>query len=251
MAILITGASSGLGAAMARTLVKKGHAVIGAARREEQLDALYQELGQRLFFPLVMDVCDKTSVDQSLAALPKQWQSVDTLINNAGLALGLSSADQADAADWEIMVNTNILGLIYLTRQLLPSMVKNRQGQIINIGSIAGNWPYYGANVYGASKAFVKQFSRNLRADLAKYRIRVSNIEPGLCGDTEFSQVRFKGDLQKAKRPYENVHYLTPQDIADIVLFIYETPSHVNIDILEVMPVAQTFAGLMTYPQQE
>lgn len=251
MAILLTGASSGLGAAMARTLVKKGHAVIGAARREEKLDALYQELGQRLFFPLVMDVRDKTSVDQSLATLPKQWQSVDTLINNAGLALGLSSADQADVADWEVMVNTNILGMIYLTRQLLPSMIKNRQGQIINIGSTAGNWPYYGANVYGASKAFVKQFSRNLRADLAKYRIRVSNIEPGLCGDTEFSQVRFKGDLQKAKRPYENVRYLTPQDIADIVLFLYETPSHVNIDILEVMPVAQTFAGLMTYPQQE
>ncbi|PZU03944.1 MAG: hypothetical protein DI619_03860 [Francisella sp.] len=251
MTILITGASSGLGAAMARTLVKKGHAVIGAARREEQLDALHQELEQHLFFPLIMDVSDKASVDRSLAILPEQWRTIDTLINNAGLALGLSSADQADMVDWEIMVNTNILGLIYLTRQLLPSMVKNRHGQIINIGSTAGNWPYYGANVYGASKAFVKQFSRNLRADLAKYRIRVSNIEPGLCGDTEFSKVRFKGDLQKEKQPYENIHYLTPQDIADIVLFIYEAPSHVNINSLEVMPVAQTFAGLITYPQQE
>ena len=166
------------------------------------------------------------------------------LVNNAGLALGLERADQASLDDWDRMIDTNIRGLATLTRLLLPQMVRRNRGYVINIGSIAGDWPYPGGNVYGATKAFVKQFSQNLRADLAGTAIRVSNVEPGLCGGTEFSNVRFKGDDERAANVYAGVQAISPEDIARIVLWLVQQPPHVNVNRIEVMPVAQSFAPL-------
>lgn len=243
MTILVTGASAGFGAAVCRTLVRAGYDVVGAARRLEKLETLKLELGEA-FCPLQMDVADKASVDEALARLPERFAEIDALVNNAGLALGLDSADKADFADWETMIQTNIIGLSYLTRQVLPQMVARGRGYVMNLGSIAGTYPYPGGNVYGATKAFVRQFSLNLRADLAGTGIRVSNIEPGLCGDTEFSNVRFKGDDERAAKLYENVDFISPQDIADTVLWLYQRPAHMNVNAIEIMPVAQSFGAL-------
>ena len=243
MAILITGASAGFGEAMCRRFVEAGYHVIGAARRTDKLEALQAELGER-FYPLQMDVSDQASVDAALQSLPEPFAEIDALINNAGLALGLEPAGQADFADWLTMINTNIIGLTYLTRQVLPQMVASKSGYIINLGSIAGTYPYPGGNVYGASKAYVRQFSLNLRADLAGTDVRVSNIEPGLCGDTEFSNVRFKGDDARAAKLYENVQFIRPEDIADTALWLYQRPAHMNVNSIEIMPVAQSFGAL-------
>ena len=217
MAILITGASAGFGRAICTALVKADYRVIGAARRADKLAGLHAELGER-FLPLVMDVSDLAAVDTALQGLPENFAEVDCLVNNAGLALGLDPAPAADFADWQTMIQTNIIGLSYLTRQVLPGMVARQRGYIINLGSIAGTYPYPGGNVYGATKAYVRQFSLNLRADLAGTGVRVTNIEPGLCGDTEFSNVRFKGDGQRAAALYADVEFIRPEDIADTVL---------------------------------
>lgn len=243
MAILITGASAGFGVAMCRAFVAAGYQVIGAARRLDKLQALQTELG-KAFAPLQMDVADKASVDQALSSLTGSWAQLDGLINNAGLALGLVPAYEADYADWETMIHTNILGLTYLTRQVLPQMVKRNQGYIMNLGSTAGSWPYRGSNVYGATKAFVRQFSLNLRTDLAGTRIRVTNIEPGLCGGTEFSDVRFKGDHAKAAEVYDQISFIQPEDIANTAVWLYQTPAHMNVNTMEIMPVSQTYGGL-------
>lgn len=240
---LVTGASAGFGAAICKTLVQAGYKVIGTARRADRLAALQAELGEH-FLPLAFDVSDLAAVEQALNHRPEGWQAVDLLVNNAGLALGLEPAHQADLADWFKMIDTNIKGLVAVTRLILPEMVARNQGHIINLGSIAGSYAYPGGNVYGGSKAFVKQFSLNLRADLAGTAVRVSNVEPGLCGGTEFSNVRFKGDDEKAAKLYENVAYVTPEDIANIVLWLNQQPPHVNINRIEVMPTAQTFAPL-------
>ena len=243
MAVLITGASAGFGAAMCRAFVNAGFSVIGAARRLEKLEDLHHELGAS-FFPLSMDVADKRSVDVALTSLPSDWAQIDGLINNAGLALGLAPAQEAEFADWETMIHTNILGLTYLTWQILPQMVARNAGYIINLGSTAGAWPYKGGNVYGATKAFVQQFSLNLRTDLAGTRVRVSLIAPGLCGETEFSNVRFKGDDVQAAAVYADTVYLTPEDIANTALWLYQTPPHMNVNTIEMMPISQTFGGL-------
>lgn len=243
MTILVTGASAGFGASISRTLVKAGYQVIGAARRQDKLQHLSQELGAA-FLPLEMDVTDTNSVDQALASIPEQWAQIDLLVNNAGLALGMEVAQEANFADWERMIHTNILGLTYVTRKILPQMVQNNKGYIINLGSTAGSWPYKGGNVYGATKAFVRQFSLNLRTDLVGTRIRVTNVAPGLCGDTEFSNVRFRGDEDRVQAVYENISYLKPEDIANTILWLYQTPAHVNVNHIEIMPVSQTFAGL-------
>lgn len=252
MAILITGASAGFGAAMCRQFVQAGFPVIGAARRTEKLDALQQKLGD-FFQPLQMDVADRQSVDAALASLdklPEKFQTVDCLINNAGLALGLDPAHQADFADWETMIHTNVLGLAYLTHRVLPQMVARGEGYVMNLGSIAGTYPYPGGNVYGATKAFVRQFSLNLRADLQGTGVRVSNIEPGLCGGTEFSNVRFKGDDARAAALYERADSIQPQDIAEIALWLYRSPKHVNVNALEVMPVSQSFGALPVFRRE-
>ena len=243
MAILITGASAGFGEAMCRAFTAAGFNVVGAARRMEKLQALAEELGGS-FYPLQMDVADTSSVPAALQSLPEGFKEIDCLINNAGLALGLDSADKADFADWQTMIQTNIVGLTFLTRQILPQMVERKSGYIINIGSIAGNYPYPGGNVYGATKAFVRQFSLNLRADRAGTGIRVTDIEPGLCGGTEFSNVRFKGDDERAAGVYENIRFIRPEDIADTALWLYRRPAHMNVNTIEIMPVAQSFGAL-------
>lgn len=243
MAILITGASAGFGEAMCRAFTAAGFNVVGAARRMEKLQALAEELGGS-FYPLQMDVADTSSIPAALQSLPEGFKEIDCLINNAGLALGLDSADKADFADWQTMIQTNIVGLTFLTRQILPQMVERKSGYIINIGSIAGNYPYPGGNVYGATKAFVRQFSLNLRADLAGTGIRVTDIEPGLCGGTEFSNVRFKGDDERAAGVYENIRFIRPEDIADTALWLYRRPAHMNVNTIEIMPVAQSFGAL-------
>ena len=244
--ILVTGASAGFGQAICRRLVADGHRVIGAARRIEKLQALHEELGEA-FYPLQMDVTDLTQVDHALASLPKAWERIDVLVNNAGLALGLAPAQKAEIADWLTMIQTNIIGLTYLTRQILPQMVERNDGYIINMGSTAGTVPYPGANVYGASKAFVKQFSLNLRADLAGKKIRVSNIEPGLCEGTEFSSVRFKGDEERVEALYRDAHAIQPEDIANTVSWLIQQPKHVNVNRIEIMPVSQTFGPQPVY----
>ncbi|MEE6031962.1 SDR family oxidoreductase [Avibacterium paragallinarum] len=243
MAILITGASAGFGKAMCEVFIKAGYKVIGAARRLEKLEKLQVELGEN-FFPLQMDMNNLSEIDRALSKLPEAFQQIDLLVNNAGLALGLEPAHQANFDDWLTMINTNIVGLTYLTRKVLPQMVERQQGHIINLGSIAGTYPYPGGNVYGATKAFVEQFSLNLRADLAGTKVRVTNVEPGLCGGTEFSNVRFKGDDSKAANVYANVQPIEPIDIANTVLWIYQQPAHVNINRIEIMPVAQSFSAL-------
>ncbi|MBH5329057.1 SDR family oxidoreductase [Eikenella sp. S3360] len=243
MSILVTGASAGFGRAICRKLIGAGYRVIGAARRADKLAELRTELGEN-FLPLTMDVGDTASVDAALQGLPENFAQIDCLVNNAGLALGLDPAYQADFADWQTMIQTNVIGLSYLTRQVLPGMVARGKGYVINLGSVVGTYPYPGGNVYGATKAYVRQFSLNLRADLAGTGVRVSNIEPGLCGDTEFSNVRFKGDDQRAADLYANVGFIRPEDIADTVLWLYQRPAHMNVNSIEIMPAAQSFAAL-------
>ena len=240
---LVTGATAGFGQAISRALLQAGWRVIGTGRRADRLEALRAQWPEA-FLPLAFDVADRAAAQGALTSLPAAWQDVDLLVNNAGLALGLERADQASLDDWDRMIDTNIRGLATLTRLLLPQMVRRNRGYVINIGSIAGDWPYPGGNVYGATKAFVKQFSQNLRADLAGTAIRVSNVEPGLCGGTEFSNVRFKGDDERAAGVYADVQAIGPEDIARIVLWLVQQPPHVNVNRIEVMPVAQSFAPL-------
>jgi len=189
-------------------------------------------------------VRERASVDRCAASFVTDLGGLDILYNNAGLALGLGKAQEASLADWETMIETNVTGLVILTRRVLPGMVERDRGHIINIGSTAGEWPYPGGNVYGATKAFVRQFSLNLRADLFGTRVRVTEIEPGLVGGTEFSAVRFKGDTAKAATPYQDTEPLTPEDIADAVHWVATRPARVNINTLQVMPVVQSFAPL-------
>lgn len=245
---LVTGASSGSGQAICRKLIDDGYKVIGVARRADKLQKLAEELGAN-FCALPLDVTKKDAVESILLQLPKEFQPIDILINNAGLALGLEPAYQANYEDWETMVQTNIVGLIHLTHHLLPGMVERNFGYIINLGSVAGTYAYKGGNVYGATKAFVKQFSANLRTDLLGKKIRVTNIEPGLCGGTEFSNVRFHGNDEQAAAVYEGVDYITPEDIANTVSWLVNTPTHFNVNALEIMPVAQASAGLAVYKE--
>ncbi|MFD0965817.1 SDR family oxidoreductase [Seminibacterium arietis] len=240
---LITGVTAGFGEAICRKLIQANYQVIGTGRRTERLDKLKNEFGES-FYPLAFDLRDTAAIEKALNSLPKSLSAVDLLINNAGLALGLEPAHKTNLNDWYQMIDTNIKGLVTVTRLILPQMVDRNSGHIINLGSIAGNYPYPGGNVYGGTKAFVKQFSLNLRADLAGTAIKVTNLEPGLCGDTEFSNVRFKGDVQKAAKVYEHIDYVKPEDIAEIVLWLNNQPPHVNINRIEVMPVAQTFSPL-------
>jgi 3-hydroxy acid dehydrogenase / malonic semialdehyde reductase len=241
MIVFITGASSGFGAAIARKFAQHGHRVIATARRQDRLNALAAELGPALL-PLAMDVTSKTSIDGVLAALPADWQDVDVLINNAGLALGIEPAHQSALDDWETMIETNCKGLVTMTRALLPAMVAKGKGLIINIGSTAGAYPYPGGNVYGATKAFVEQFTLNLRADLVGTGVRATDIAPGLCGGTEFSNVRLKGNDDAAAKVYEGTVPLTAADIAEAAYWIATLPSHVNINYIEMMPTCQGFS---------
>ncbi|KHN92014.1 NADP-dependent 3-hydroxy acid dehydrogenase [Pectobacterium actinidiae] len=246
MIIFVTGATAGFGESITRKFISAGHKVIATGRRQERLDALKTELGDALY-PLKLDVRDRQAIEQAVATLPAEWRTIDVLVNNAGLALGLEPAHKASVDDWENMIDTNNKGLVFMTRALLPAMVERNIGHVINIGSTAGNWPYAGGNVYGASKAFVQQFSLGLRADLSGTRIRVTNIEPGLVGGTEFSAVRFKGNDDKVSKTYDNTTPLTAEDVSEAVFWVATLPAHVNINTLEMMPVSQSFAGLSVH----
>ena len=236
--IFITGATSGFGEACARLFAREGWRLVLTGRRGERLERLGAELGGEIHL-LVQDVRNRQQVERDIAALPPDFREIDVLVNNAGLALGLGPAQMADLDQWEEMVDTNIKGLLYSTRFILPGMVARRRGHIVNLGSVAGNWPYPGGNVYGASKAFVKQFSHNLRADVLGSGVRVTNIEPGLA-ETEFSLVRFSGDQEKADQFYRGMQPLMAEDIANIVHWAVHQPPHVNINRIEVMPVSQS-----------
>jgi len=240
---LITGASVGIGRATARVLADAGYQLILLARREDKL----QELAESLSVPvhiIVCDITDQTNVKSKLEALPAQFENIDILVNNAGLALGLGSADQASLNDWETMIQTNCLSLVHITHLLLPSMVNRNTGHVINLGSIAASYAYKGGNVYGATKAFVEQFSANLRTDLLGTDVRVTNLAPGMIGNTEFSLVRFHGDHAAADSVYEGYQALTPEDIAETIRWVVSLPTHININSMEIMPTCQASGGL-------
>ena len=234
---LVTGATAGFGATIARRFVSDGHRVIGAGRRADRLAALATELGAA-FLPWTLDVTDAPAVAALPAALPDGWREVDILVNNAGLALGVAPAQSAALADWETMLATNVAGLMRMTHALLPAMVARGRGDIVNLGSLAANYPYPGGNVYGATKAFVQQFTLGLKADLIGTGVRVSDIQPGLVGGTEFSNVRF-GDDARAAAMYADTQPMTPDDIAETVAWIVGLPAHLNVNRIELMPVVQ------------
>jgi 3-hydroxy acid dehydrogenase/malonic semialdehyde reductase len=241
MVLFVTGATAGFGAAVARRYVAEGARVIASGRRADRLQALRAELGDHLL-PLVLDVRDRGAVERAVASLPPDYAEVDVLVNNAGGALGLEPAQRASLDDWEAMIDTNVKGLALCTRLLLPGMVARNRGHIINLGSVASEFPYPGGNVYGACKAFVYQFTLNLRADLLGTRIRVTDIEPGLTSGTEFSNVRFKGDDSKAAAVYAGTQALTPEDVVDTIHWVISRPPHVNINSIQLMPVCQAFS---------
>jgi 3-hydroxy acid dehydrogenase/malonic semialdehyde reductase len=248
--VLITGATAGFGEATARRFLANGHKVIAAGRRVERLEALKASLPvdqQKDLFTLVLDVCDSTQVDDLAAHLPQAFSQITILVNNAGLALGMDPAHKALISDWDRMMDTNVKGLVHMTHAILPGMVERKCGHVINIGSVAGLYAYAGSNVYGASKAFVKQFSMNLRADLIGTPVRVTCIEPGLSSGTEYSNVRFKGDAARVEKIYQGVEALSPDNLAEAIYWTATLPAHVNINALEIMPVQQSFAGTTVY----
>ncbi|MDH5357297.1 MAG: SDR family oxidoreductase [Gammaproteobacteria bacterium] len=245
--IMITGATSGFGEACARLFADNGWRLILTGRRQQRLDKLQQELGgAENVHCCCFDITDRQAVENAFQSLPEVFADIDVLVNNAGLALGLEPAYQTSLDDWDKMVDTNIKGLMYCTRTVLPMMKQQGKGYIINIGSIAGNWPYPGGNVYCASKAFVRQFSLAIRADLLGSGIRVTNIEPGNA-ETEFSMVRFKDDEQRADGVYQDTVALTAQDIANTVFWLVSTPEHMNVTTMEIMPTQQATGPLAIY----
>jgi len=239
LTVLVTGATSGFGAAVCRRFAKAGAKVIATGRRGDRLKALKKELGKRCH-TAEFDVRERRQVEAALGALPKEFAKINVVVANAGLALGLGPAQTADLGDWETMVATNINGLLYTVRATLPGMVKRDEGHVFLLGSTASDFPYPGGNVYGATKAFTKQFALNLRADLLGSNVRVTSIEPGLA-ETEFSLVRFKGDAVKAKLPYEGIDALSAEDVAETIFWSATLPRRVNINRLQVMPVMQAF----------
>ena len=241
MIIFITGATAGFGAAMVKRFINSGHKVIATGRRIERLEQMKKEFGDHLY-PLELDVQNKDMVSKAIDSLPAEWKTIDVLVNNAGLALGTNLAQNSSLNDWDTMIQTNINGFLYCTHKILPEMVKRNQGQIINLGSVAGEFPYQGGNVYGATKAFVHQMSMNLRSDLLGTNVRVTNIEPGMC-HTEFSEVRFKGDKEKADSVYKGIKALSADDIAETIDWVISRPAHVNINVISLMPTQQAFAG--------
>lgn len=237
----ITGATSGIGEATARRLAGLGWRIVASGRRRERLDALADALGADRLHPVCADVRDADAMDAAIAALPPDFAGIDLLVNNAGLALGTAPAQSASLDDWRSMIDTNVTALVTLTRRLLPALIE-RRGIIVNISSTAATYPYPGGNVYGGSKAFVRQFSLGLRSDLHGTGVRVTSLEPGMA-QTEFSLVRTHGDRDAADALYRGWQPMTADDIADTIAWIAQLPAHVNINRLEMMPTAQSFAG--------
>jgi 3-hydroxy acid dehydrogenase/malonic semialdehyde reductase len=244
--VLITGASSGIGAACAQGFAQAGAKLILAARRFERLEDLAASLGlaaDRVHL-IQLDVRDRSAVESAISNLPTSWSEIDILINNAGLSRGLDKLHQGDFQDWEEMIDTNIKGLLYLTRYVVPGMVNRGRGHVINIGSIAGHQTYPGGNVYCGTKAAVKAISEGLKQDLLGTPIRVTSVDPGMV-ETEFSQVRFHGDTNRANQVYRGLKPLTGEDIADVILFCATRSPHVNINEVILMPVDQASATLV------
>lgn len=244
--VLITGATAGFGTAIARRYAALGARLILTGRRADRLEELKAELGVPVH-ALVFDVRDRAALFAAVASLPAPFAEIDVLVNNAGLALGLNPAHETDIEDWETMVDTNLKGLMAMTRAVLPGMVARNRGHVVNISSTAGTYPYPGSTIYGATKAAVSMFSLNLLSDLVKTKVRVTNIEPGMCGGSEFSNVRFKGDAEAAAKVYAGTEPLLPEDVADAVLWATTSPPHVNINRIEMMPTCQAPAGLAVH----
>jgi len=238
--VIITGASSGFGEAIAIRFLQEGYNVIALARRADKLSALSDQFPGRVL-PAAVDITDKGSVQEVLSNLPDKFSNITALVNNAGLSLGFGPAQVNDMGDWETMINTNIVGLVHITKLVIDQFIARNDGHVINISSVAASYPYMGSNVYGATKSFVQNFSLNLKTDLEGTKVRVSCIAPGLS-KTEFALVRFKGDTRKAESLYEKKTYLTPENIAETVFWTFSLPKNVNINILEVMPTGQSFA---------
>lgn len=245
--ICITGATSGIGMATAKRFIKEGWKVIATGRRRERLAELALECGENLL-PVPLDVSDRQAVADAFATLPAKFKAIDVLVNNAGGAIGLDKTMTASLDDWEAMVEANVLGVLYCTKAVAADMAARKSGMIVNISSVAAYTAYSGANVYGATKAFVSQFSRNLRSDLHGTNVRVCNIEPGLL-ESEFSTVRFKGDADRASTVYDGCEPLTPEDLADIIHYVVSVPPHVNIGRLQVMPVCQSETGTLVFKE--
>ncbi|MFB2880746.1 SDR family oxidoreductase [Floridanema aerugineum] len=245
--VLITGASSGIGASCAQVFAQAGAKLILAARRKEKLQEIADRLNKEFtteIYLIELDVRDRQAVETALNSLPESWQNIDILINNAGLSRGLSKLHEGDFQDWEEMIDTNVKGLLYLTRYVVPGMVSRGKGHVVNIGSIAGRQTYPGGNVYCGSKAAVRAISEGLKQDLLGTPIRVSCIDPGLV-ETEFSQVRFHGDTERAEKVYQGLTPLTGDDVADVVFFCVTRPTHVNISEILLVPVDQASTTLV------
>ena len=242
----ITGATSGFGAAAARRYVAAGGKVIATGRRTERLEELQAELGAENCHIITLDIRDRAAIDAAIAAIPAPFAGINIVLANAGLALGLQPAQEVDIEDWETMISTNVTGFVYTVRALLPGMIARGGGHVVTLGSVAGDYPYPGGSVYGATKAFVKQFALNLRSDVQGKNIRVTNIEPGLT-ETEFSIVRFKGDEGKAAKPYEGTKAMNAEDIAESIFWSTTLPAHVNVNRLQLMATTQAFGPFDIY----
>ena len=241
----ITGATSGFGRAAAKRFVEGGWKIIASGRRADRLEALRTELGADRVHTCAFDIRDEAAMNAAIAALPEGFRAIDLLVNNAGLAQGTGPAQTADLDDWRRMIDTNVTALVVLTRALLPALIE-RHGAIINISSTAAHYPYTGGNVYGGTKAFVSQFSLNLRADLHGTGVRVTTLEPGMA-ETEFTLVRTHGDQTASDKLYAGAHPMTAQDIAETIWWIANLPPHLNVNRLELMPTSQSFAGFQIH----
>jgi 3-hydroxy acid dehydrogenase/malonic semialdehyde reductase len=236
--VFITGATSGFGAATARRYAKAGGKVIATGRRKDRLENLQTELGRENCHIIALDVRNLLSLEAAIAEIPEPFREINVVLANAGLALGLQPAAEAKLDDWQTMIDTNISGLVYTVRLLLPGLIARGGGHVVTLGSVAGEYAYPGASVYGATKAFVKQFALNLRSDLQGKNVRVTNIEPGLT-ETEFSVVRFKGDQSRAASVYSGTQPMNADDIAESIFWATSLPSHVNINKIEMMATTQ------------
>ncbi|KKB86704.1 malonic semialdehyde reductase [Devosia limi DSM 17137] len=246
LTVFITGATSGFGAAAARRYVAAGGKVIATGRRGERLKELQDQIGAENCHIIELDVRDRAAIDAAISAIPAPFAGINVVLANAGLALGLQPAAETDITDWETMIDTNVTGFVYTVRALLPGLIERGGGHVVTLGSVAGDYPYPGGSVYGATKAFVKQFALNLRADLQGKNVRVTNIEPGLT-ETEFSLVRFKGDEGQANKPYEGTTPMNADDIAEAIFWSTTLPAHVNINRLQMMATTQAFAPFDIY----
>ena len=239
--VLVTGATAGFGAAAARLFVRNGWQAVVTGRRSDRIEALVAELGAGKAYGAVFDIRDANAIDMALAEVPAQFGSIDLLINNAGLAMGTASAFKADLDHWRQMVDTNVTGLMAITHKMLPGLIA-RRGAIINISSVAASYPYPGGNVYGGTKAFVRQFSLGLRSDLHGSGVRVTSIEPGMA-ETEFTLVRTSGNKDASDALYKGADPMTAEDIADMLFWVATLPRHINVNALELMPVSQSWSG--------